>query len=296
MARGRLRHRTPDASRRRRCRRPERAPAAHRLAPRSRRNARRIAGDPGRPHRASARACGFLPEDRPFEGHVTLARARRGPRAPAVDLPDAAELGSFVADRLVLYRSRLGGGGSTYEELASYPLDARGTVMTGALAGLRSGRSRGAFPSRGSCIGFAPDAICGRRGAAIPGRRISCAPRGSDGASSDSRWTRAKGAAAVLLASRLGGDPAAVAAAVGAVFGSRVLAVARGARRQGGRDRGRSVRRARPDRRRRRGGGFPDRGRGDPPRCGGIGRGRRTLVGRGVSLRPRRIVAAVRRS
>jgi 2'-5' RNA ligase len=72
----------------------------------------------------SARACGFLPELRRFEGHVTLARARSGRRASAVDLPETTGLGSFVADRLVLYRSRLGGGGATYEELASYNFDA----------------------------------------------------------------------------------------------------------------------------------------------------------------------------
>lgn len=76
----------------------------------------------GRIERA-ARACGFPPEDRPFAGHVTLARARRGARIPAAGVPDIGELGNFVADRLVLYLSRLGPGGSIYEELSSYPLD-----------------------------------------------------------------------------------------------------------------------------------------------------------------------------
>jgi 2'-5' RNA ligase len=69
----------------------------------------------------AARLQGFAPEPRPFAAHVTLARARRGVRARASNLPSVYDLGAFTADRLVLYRSRLGTGGSVYEELSSYP-------------------------------------------------------------------------------------------------------------------------------------------------------------------------------
>jgi 2'-5' RNA ligase len=79
----------------------------------------------GRIERA-ARAEGFPPEDRPFAGHVTLARARRGARVLAPDVSAVGEIGRCVATRLILYRSRLEGGGATYEELASYPLDGGG--------------------------------------------------------------------------------------------------------------------------------------------------------------------------
>ena len=74
----------------------------------------------GRVERAS-RGLGFPPETRPFSPHVTLARARPGARAaPITPLPD--ELGSFVADRIVLFRSETGPGGARYHEQASYPL------------------------------------------------------------------------------------------------------------------------------------------------------------------------------
>jgi 2'-5' RNA ligase len=76
----------------------------------------------GRLERA-ARLQGFPPEPRPFAAHVTLARARRGVRARAADLAPVSDLGAFTADRLVLYRSRPGPGGSVYEELWSYPFD-----------------------------------------------------------------------------------------------------------------------------------------------------------------------------
>jgi 2'-5' RNA ligase len=74
----------------------------------------------------AARAEGFSPEDRPFTGHVTLARARRGARVLEPDVSAVGELGRFVATRLTLYRSRLTSAGAIYEELASYPLDGGG--------------------------------------------------------------------------------------------------------------------------------------------------------------------------
>lgn len=64
---------------------------------------------------------GFPPETRPFAAHVTLARARRGVRVVAPDVSLVGDLGSFVAERLVLYRSEPERGGSLYTEEASYP-------------------------------------------------------------------------------------------------------------------------------------------------------------------------------
>ncbi len=69
-----------------------------------------------------ARSQGFPPSQRPFAPHVTLARARR---ATAIGLPAVeriGHLGSFVAERLVLFGSEPGPGGSRYHEIESYPL------------------------------------------------------------------------------------------------------------------------------------------------------------------------------
>jgi len=75
------------------------------------------------------RACadlGFPVEGRPFRPHVTLGRVREGRRLPepAVRAIGGAELpaASFMADRVVLYESLPGPGGSKYEERATFPL------------------------------------------------------------------------------------------------------------------------------------------------------------------------------
>ena len=60
----------------------------------------------------------FTPEARPFRPHVTVARIRPGARAPrAID----AELEpvAFRAGPVVLYRSRTGRGGASYEALVT---------------------------------------------------------------------------------------------------------------------------------------------------------------------------------
>jgi 2'-5' RNA ligase len=62
-------------------------------------------------------AIGFEAERRPLRPHVTVARARRGERLRAVELPPPPEL-SFVPDGLVLYRSQTGAAGARYEALA----------------------------------------------------------------------------------------------------------------------------------------------------------------------------------
>jgi 2'-5' RNA ligase len=74
----------------------------------------------------AARARGFPKETRPFAAHVTLARARRGARVARPDVTAVADLGGFLADRLVLFRSESEAGGSRYQELASYPFAAKG--------------------------------------------------------------------------------------------------------------------------------------------------------------------------
>jgi 2'-5' RNA ligase len=74
------------------------------------------------------RAChalGFPIEGRPFRPHVTLGRvleSGRLPREAGERLAAAAPTGNFVADRLVLYHSRLGPGGPRYESLENFPL------------------------------------------------------------------------------------------------------------------------------------------------------------------------------
>jgi 2'-5' RNA ligase len=70
----------------------------------------------------AAREHGFPAALRPFDAHVTLARARRDARVACPDLEDVGELGAFVAEHLVLYRSELDRGGSRYIEEASYAL------------------------------------------------------------------------------------------------------------------------------------------------------------------------------
>lgn len=60
---------------------------------------------------------GFPPEGRPFRPHLTLGRVREGHRLPpgAMDKLEALPHGgSFQADRIVLYESRLTKAGPTY--------------------------------------------------------------------------------------------------------------------------------------------------------------------------------------
>ena len=67
----------------------------------------------------AAVAAGFEPEPRAFHPHLTLGRWRD--RTPRPSLPPI-DLGSAVADRLVLYRSDLRLSGSVYTPLAVFPL------------------------------------------------------------------------------------------------------------------------------------------------------------------------------
>lgn len=68
----------------------------------------------------AALSAGFLPEERPFHPHLTLARIR--PPADVRDLVDEdLDLG-WRCDHLVVYRSHLGRGPARYEPLDSVNL------------------------------------------------------------------------------------------------------------------------------------------------------------------------------
>jgi ketosteroid isomerase-like protein len=85
----------------------------------------------------------YLPETRPFFGHVTVARVGKGsrmgtgshaprpsrpPRAPRAELPPPPGL-RFRASTVTLFRSRLGGGGVRYEPLRSFELGSSAAVL-----------------------------------------------------------------------------------------------------------------------------------------------------------------------
>jgi len=67
-------------------------------------------------------AVGLTAEPRPFQPHLTLARARARDGAPVPPLPDPPQLDPWRADELVLYRSHLGRAGSVYEPLRTIKL------------------------------------------------------------------------------------------------------------------------------------------------------------------------------
>jgi RNA 2',3'-cyclic 3'-phosphodiesterase len=65
---------------------------------------------------------GLAAEPRPFQPHLTLARARVREGAPLPPLPDPPRLAPWPADELVLYRSHLGRAGSVYEPMRTIRL------------------------------------------------------------------------------------------------------------------------------------------------------------------------------
>ena len=67
----------------------------------------------------------YEPEERPFWPHVTLARVRKGARAPRLELADPPGE-PWRAEALTLYRSRLSREGARYEPLERVQLGARG--------------------------------------------------------------------------------------------------------------------------------------------------------------------------
>lgn len=72
---------------------------------------------------AECAAAGFPSEKRPFQAHLTLARARSREGAPLPMLPPPPRPGSWRANELVLYESRLGRSGAVYEPLRVLSLD-----------------------------------------------------------------------------------------------------------------------------------------------------------------------------
>ncbi len=71
---------------------------------------------------AALRAGGFYePEDRPFLGHVTVARVGRSGHPARDELPPPDAL-LFAATMVTLYRSRLGSGPARYEALGTVTL------------------------------------------------------------------------------------------------------------------------------------------------------------------------------
>jgi 2'-5' RNA ligase len=78
---------------------------------------------------AVAGAVGHLGgDDRPFHGHVTLARMRRPGRWPSGGIGGLAEPIRWRAGEVALVRSRLGRGPAAYETLTTVPLLGDGTT------------------------------------------------------------------------------------------------------------------------------------------------------------------------
>ena len=66
---------------------------------------------------------GEPPEDRPFRGHLTLARApRRGPKVDLTPYVGQPLAGEWPVDELTLVSSKTGPAGATYEVVAALPL------------------------------------------------------------------------------------------------------------------------------------------------------------------------------
>jgi 2'-5' RNA ligase len=72
---------------------------------------------------AACAADGLEAEQRPFQPHLTLARARPRLGAALPGLPDAPRLRPWKADELVLYQSHLSPKGSLYEPLRTLRMD-----------------------------------------------------------------------------------------------------------------------------------------------------------------------------
>jgi len=72
---------------------------------------------------AECRRVGLEPEERKFQPHLTLARARGREGSAPPSLPEAPRLDPWHAGELVLYQSHLGRSGSVYEPLATLRLD-----------------------------------------------------------------------------------------------------------------------------------------------------------------------------
>jgi 2'-5' RNA ligase len=72
---------------------------------------------------AECATAGLVAEKRPFQAHMTLARARPRDGAVLPPLPEPPRLSAWRASELVLYASRLSRMGATYESLRTVKLD-----------------------------------------------------------------------------------------------------------------------------------------------------------------------------
>jgi 2'-5' RNA ligase len=77
---------------------------------------------------AATEPCGFIPETRPFQPHITLARSKgNGPRQGLRELQSRIgrppKFTGFIAGEFLLYESFLGSSGSRYEVRERFPLD-----------------------------------------------------------------------------------------------------------------------------------------------------------------------------
>jgi 2'-5' RNA ligase len=68
-------------------------------------------------------AAGLVGEQRPFQAHLTLARARGRDGAELPTLPDPPQVSPWRATELVLFASRLSRAGAVYEPLRALKLD-----------------------------------------------------------------------------------------------------------------------------------------------------------------------------
>ena len=76
---------------------------------------------------AAMQQCGFAPEERPYQPHITLARAkgddgRRRLRELKARVAEKPRFTPFTAHEFLLYESHLGPGGSKYEVQGRYEL------------------------------------------------------------------------------------------------------------------------------------------------------------------------------
>ena len=79
---------------------------------------------------ATTEPCGFVPEARPFQPHITLARSKgKGPRQGLREIQARVsrppKFTGFLAREILLYESFLGAGGSRYEIRERFALDGR---------------------------------------------------------------------------------------------------------------------------------------------------------------------------
>jgi 2'-5' RNA ligase len=82
--------------------------------------------------RAAVAAIGFVPEERAFTPHVTLARCQEPWRREAIDKLKNALTGPvgppFVAGRGILFESKLSPKGARYREVAVFPMHEDGEI------------------------------------------------------------------------------------------------------------------------------------------------------------------------